>query len=242
MATNQIAVLGQFQACALEAHVLDENCVPADSPNNVIVTTAIASGTLTPEIKEGTEIEAATACGDLSWVARADDKIKYWNLDLEMTLWDYEFLSVLIGGTLIIGDSTVSAWNGKVIGWAAPGFSTPETNGVALNIYSKVAFESGECPTGAVANPPSYIRHIMPKVRGQLQDRPFTEGDAAFVKLSLKCFANPRYWVDVEELSEWNTSTVIPQDSAYVQVFATTLPTMGAIDGGFQDVDITPGS
>lgn len=242
MATNQIAVLGQYQACALRAIKLDASCVPQTGPNNVVVTTAIARANLTPEIKTGTEVEAPTACGDLAWVARTSDKIKYWNLELELCLWDYEFLSLVVGGSLMTGDSTVAAWNTKTIGWAAPGFNSSATNGVALEIFSKVAYESGDCPTGAVANPPAYVRHIFPKVTAQLSDRPFTEEDAAFVKLTGKVVSNPKLWIDIEEFGTWPTSTVPPSDSAYVQLWASALPSLGSINGGFQDVTITPGS
>lgn len=242
MATNQIAVLGQYQACALRAIKLDADCTPATGPNNVMVTTAIARATLTPEIKTGAEVEAPTACGDFAWIARTGAKIKFWNLELEMCLWDYEFLTMIVGGSTMTGNSDVAAWNTKTIGWAAPGFNTAGANGVSLEIFSKVAYESGDCPSNSVANPPAYVRHILPKVTAQLSDRPFTEEDAAFVKLTGKVVSNPRLWVDLPEFGEWPTSTSPPSDSAYVQLWANTLPTLGSINGGFTDVTITPGS
>ena len=49
MATNQIAVLGQYQACALRRLKLDASWRPLGTgPNNVVVTTAIGRANLTP--------------------------------------------------------------------------------------------------------------------------------------------------------------------------------------------------
>jgi hypothetical protein len=243
MASQQFAVLGQYQACAIRAIKLQADCTPADTPNNVVVAASIASGSLSPELKEAVEVNAETACGVLAWYARTTEKIKAWNLDLSMAFWDYELLSLIVGGRILYGDNTVVAWSSDVVGWASPGFNSLDTPGVGLEIYSKVAFESGECPTADITSPPAYVRHIFPKLTGQLSDRPFEADQAAFAAMTCRAVANPKLWLDIEEFGpEWPTSTTIPNDSAYVQIFATQLPTFAGIDGGFQNIDITPGS
>ena len=248
--TNQIVLAGQAQACALRATKLAADCSVVDTPGNVFVGGAIATGNLTPEIKEGAEISADNACGGIDWLIKNQDRIKWWNLDLEITVWDYELLQAMVGGSLIIG-KTGDAAEGKVIGWHAPAYQDGESPGVALEIWVRAALGSGYCPPASVTGAPGYIRHIFGKAVFQLQDRPFAVDGPAYMKATGRCFANPKFNdflsnTTVAQYGAWRGDSDIPAQNAYTQVFAASLPTFGntATLGdqglGALDVDITP--
>ena len=88
MATNQLMCLGQYQACALRAVRLDTDCTPLQGVNNGVVTSALITGTASPQIEEGKRFEPMNACGDICWTATADDRVKRYNVDLELCLWE----------------------------------------------------------------------------------------------------------------------------------------------------------
>lgn len=242
--TNQIALIGQYQACAFVAWKLLADCTVSDTPGNKVVGTAIATATLTPEIQDGIEISAENACGGLDWQVKQQDRIKWWNLDLELTTWDYELLVLMVGGALVIGKTGDVAAT-KVIGWSAPGYNDGAPNGVGLEIYSQVAFSgTGFCPPASVVGAPAYIRHILGKCVFQLADRPFTSSDGAYMKMTGRCFANDAFNTFISGALSgitWRGATAIPAGSAYTQVFAAALPaSANTIGGGVEDVDLTP--
>lgn len=248
--TNQIVLAGQAQACALRATKLNADCSPKDTPGNVFVGGGIAEGNLTPEIKEGVEISADNACGGIDWLLKNQDRIKWWNLDLSITVWDFELLAAMVGGSLVVGKSGDDA-EGKVIGWHAPAYEDGESPGVGLELWVKAAMGSGYCPPTVADGAPSYIRHIFGKVVAQLADRPFTADGAAYMKMTARCFANPAFNdflsnTAVAQYGAWRGDDPIPANAAYTKVFADALPTfgntatLGGIGLGALDVDLTP--
>lgn len=242
--TDQIALIGQYQACAFRAWRLLADCTVEPTTANCVVGTGVATASLTPEIKEGIEIEAETACGALDWNVKQQDRIKWWNLEIEFTTWDYELLEMVVGGSLVIG-KVGDPLAGQVIGWSAPSYADGQSNGVGLEIFSQVAFGGsgqGFCPPATVSGAPTYVRHIFGKCVFQLSDRPFTSTDGAYMKLTGRCFANSQFNDFISNNTEitpaWRGASDIPAGSAYTQVFANALPTSpNVFAGGVFDFD-----
>lgn len=163
MATNLVATPGQLQACILRVSRLDASCVPQSGSNNQVVTAGLASVQATPDTEESTKFEQKNGCGSIAWQAEEGcDKIKRYTLTMELATFDYELLELLTGGTLILADNSnaPSGWRNKVIGFASPGNDTTCPDGVALEIFTKAAYNSGTCSALASGTPPVRASHL----------------------------------------------------------------------------------
>lgn len=236
MPTTQIECLGQFQGCAYRIFELNESCDIEDpSAARAYVGTAMARASMAVELKEGAEVEATTACGAVAYSVKDIDRIKGWNIELELVMWDYEILQAAIGGTLITGGTgiTPSSWRGKTIGWAAPGADITEQHSVSIEIWSRTATDVGACSAAGV-DTPRFIRHIYPRATLQLQDRVFEDGQPAYMRFNGFVQANPKIFGHLSSLTAahddegWigTTTTTELASSTYAQMFSNTLPSL----------------
>lgn len=252
MATTQINAVGQYQACAYRVWELGDDCAikkagGATGAANAIVGTGIVRANMSVELKEGAEVEATTACGALAWYAKDIDRIKRWNMELEVATWDYELLGITVGGTLITAETTggigdnPAAWDGKTIGWAAPGPTATTQKAVALEIWARSAYSTGAC--SSIADAPNYVRHVFPRCQLQLSDRAFEEATPGYMKFTGRCDANPKLVEDLANAGVDDTPWSGPANpeaisgltnSTYFQMFDNNLPTADpAFDGGY---------
>jgi len=223
MATNLVATPGQLQACILRAVRLSAACVPLSGSTDIVTTSALVSLQATPDVDEASKFEVKNACGNLAWTQESGcDKIKRFNLTLELATYDYELLSLLTGAQLITAKSGVSpsGWASKTIGIAMPGLDTACNNGVAIEVFTKTAYSTGACTE---SNGPAYVRHIFPRAFLTPGERSF-ENDVATVKLSGYSTANPAW--NTGSTADWDGSTSLDDSTAYAQIFTNTLPTV----------------
>lgn len=251
MTTTQITAVGQAQVCAYRVWPLDADCSihKVSDVASAIVGTGVVTANMTANLKAGTEIDAETGCGSLAWYLRDIDRIKNWTLALELAVWDYEMLAATIGGQLITGTgATETTWNGKTVGWAAPGPTSNTQPAVAIELWSRAAFKTGACSSSAVAAP-TYIRHIFPRCTLQLSDRVFDQGTAAYMKFTGVAEANPKLLTDLKNNTvmtdtPWiGPTTVTPfEDATYIQMFGQGLPVsdnVATFDGGYTVYDFS---
>lgn len=238
MSTNLVAAPGQLQACILRVARLGADCVPMSGANDIIVTAGLASVQATPDTEEATKFEGKNACGAVAWQAEGGcDRVKRFNLTVELQVFDYEFLELTTGGTLILGaaDLEQTAWRNKVIGFAYPGNETACPNGVSLEIFTKAAYNTGEC-TSLGAATPRFVRHIFPRSFFTPSDRNF-EDDGATNRLTGYSTPNPAW--SRGSTPDWLGAANLPTDTPHAEVFAEDLPTVsnagvvGAMGGGY---------
>lgn len=219
MASTGICI-GQRQACAVRATRLDSDCTPAGGEDNAVVTTALVTLSLDPEIEEGTVYEPKNACDSILWTAQEPDKIKRFTGDGEMGVWDYELIELMTDCAVILGDGS-SPWSGDVIGIEYPGPDTASGDGVALEIWTKANAVGSSGPCGPAGTHPPYIRHVLPRVLVRPGSRTF-ENDAAMFSFSIKAEANPQWgegpWGD------WQGAIGISATSPYAQFYDDALP------------------
>jgi hypothetical protein len=247
--TTQLECLGQYQGCGFRIWELGANCdIPDPSAAIAYNGQALARANMTVELKEGQEVEATTACGSVAFAVKDNDRIKGWNVELELILWDYEILEAVVGGTLITGGSSISpsSWRDKTIGWAAPGPDSTDQPAVAVELWSRTASDTGAC--GAVgADTPLFIRHIWPRAQLQLQDRSFEDGQAAYMKFSGFVGANPKLFPRLASLGEshdgegWLGQETVTNlaSSTYVQMYSNSVPTQPSEACSYTEYDLT---
>lgn len=240
MATNLVATPGQLQACILRVSRLSAACVPQSGSNNIITTAGLVSVQATPDTEESTKFERKNGCGAIAWQAESGcDKIKRYNLTVELATFDFELLEILTGGTLITANNTTAptGWRNKVIGFASPGNDTACPDGVSLEIFTKATYNSGSCTTLGEGTP-QYVRHIFPRAFLTPGDRNF-EDDVATATLTGYSTPNPAW--STGSTGDWIATGVFPGDSPYTQLFAPALPTVsnagayGAMGGGYAE-------
>lgn len=156
--------LGQLQACVVRAARLDADCTPTGGANSGIVTAGLVTLTADPEIKEGTVFEPETACGAIAYTYETEDVIKRYNLSGEFIFFDYEFMELAFGSTLILGKSG-GPFAGKVIGAADRLYSAAPRNGVYLEVITTaVAQGAGSC-VASDGGAPVAVGHIFGKAK-----------------------------------------------------------------------------
>lgn len=181
--------VGQHSVCIIRAAVLADNCRPEGGADSGIITTGIITATASPELLEGQTFEQVDGCGDIAWTYETPAKIRKFNLTGELTFFDHEAMSILFGGSIIVGGST-SDFIGDSIGWAAPNYTEAAPPAVYVEFITKVTGAGvGECSVGGQAIPAA-VGHIFGKARFVPGDRTFA-AEAATLAFTATNVANP---------------------------------------------------
>lgn len=166
--------IGQYDACVFRAAKLDTDCSILGGNSSGVVTAGLITMTATPEVEQGVVYEPKNGCGRIMFSVRKQNRVKSWNLEGEFVFWDFELAETLFGGDLILGDAG-GDFSGEVIGWAPPGPSAPESNGVYLEVITNSAAEgAGDCVTSGSGRPTNF-GHIFAKAKLTLGAHTFTE-------------------------------------------------------------------
>lgn len=221
-ASAAVGCLGQYEACALRVARLDATCAPLNSLGDIVVTAALMTMTATPDVTQGKRFEPETACGAIAWTAEAQDRVKRYNITAELAVWDYEFLEILTGAPLIIGDAG-STWPSKVVGIESPGPNSPDFNGASLEIFAKTSGAGGPC--GPVSSNPPYVQHIFPRCKFTIADITF-QNDVIVCKIT-GWSTNNSQWKYGPVTIDWNGDAPLGENAPYAQLYAETLPTVG---------------
>jgi hypothetical protein len=228
--------VANYDVCLLRAGRLASTCGPLYQQNAGLVTDSIVSMTATPEIEEGTPVEQKNGCGDLVFSVNKPDILKSWTLAGVLAFADVEAMELLFGGSLILG-ATGGPFSTKAIGYAAPGKSAAQSNGVALEVVTKAGSGAGgACQvSGAGSDYPAFTGHIFPKALLTLGERNFQEGIIT-VAFTGKAEGNPNYGEG--PFGDWSDTADgdFPEDSGYVQIGYDELPTTGlTVKCGYQN-------
>ncbi len=158
--TENIGITG---VCILRAALLDSDCSPTQGNGSGFITAGIVDLTATPDVEEGTVIAPVTGCGTTAYRKTRPDRLNGYNVSGNLIFFDDEGSHILFGGTKILGASG-GDFAGEVIGWAAPNYDNPQTNGVYLEVISeRVAEGAGACISSAGGRP-THVGHIFGKV------------------------------------------------------------------------------
>lgn len=209
-----------FGATFLRAQKLGSDCAPVTGAGARILTTAIVNFTATPVIKEGTTYEWNTGGGDQMAEVRRADKIRRYDLQGTIATIDREFLYLLFGGQLLVAD-TGHTFEGDTIGWAAPSLTSPDNNGVYLEVFSDVAYEgAGDCAGAQVGL--AVTGHIMPRALLTPGEWSLSDG-AILVPFTGQAFVNQT--ANLDPWGDWPAVGTVPNNSAYMQIDYAALPT-----------------
>lgn len=183
--------VGQHSVCLIRVAQLLANCKPKGGTDSGFVTAGIVTATASPVLTDGTTYEPLNGCGDIAWTYEVPQKIKAYTVSGELTFFDHELMSMLFGGSLIVGHSTLSKFPTDNIGWAAPNYTAAAPNPVYLEFITKTAMAgTGECsPTAGIM--PYAVGHIFGKGRYVPGDRTFA-AEAATMSFTGTSVANPQ--------------------------------------------------
>lgn len=152
---------GQVQACATRVSRLEPNGVPDPGANNLYVSDALVLVTFTPEIVAGEEIEQKNGCGAVCVNFKDDDRIKRWNVVLQLCTPDPFLHELLVGGTVLE--------DGEARGYAFPALNTVgNPNGISLEFWSKRVTSDGSLDPDK-----PYAWWVAPRVKLQPGERSF---------------------------------------------------------------------
>ena len=190
--------IAQAKVCYLRVGRLSSLCAPMTGANNGAVSVGLVTLTRSSEIEEGQEYQFKNGCGTIVAQKNDADRRKWYNLTGEIFTFDYEFMELLFGGSLLIADSGED-YAGKVIGYARPLTSAAPPNGVSFEMWSEVVMGTGGgCSVDAAA--PTYVRHVFPRVVAVEGDMTF-ENDGRRFTFNAKAYENPAFgnghWNDI---------------------------------------------
>ena len=156
--------LAQVQACRMRVSRLEPNGVPDPGANNLYVSTALITATLTPVYADGDEVEQKNACGDVCVNFKGSDSFKRIDFSLQLCTPDPELTELLAGGSVLT--------SGAAVGWAFPATgSDPTPNGVSIELWAKRITSDGSL---AGTNP--YAWWVLPRVHLRVDAATFENG------------------------------------------------------------------
>lgn len=123
---NTAECLGAIHLCKVRITRLDQLGNAIAGPNNVYVSANPLMITVTPQIDAGQDKPLVGGCDCIVLMYRGYDKLKYFNLELDLGVFEPALLEMLIGAPAIL-DSL-----GNIIGWNWPNnldcAATPQPN------------------------------------------------------------------------------------------------------------------
>jgi hypothetical protein len=158
------------RSCAARVTKVDGCGVPvaAATADAFAVTKGYISINYAMNISEGEEIEVKNACGELCISDKADDSLKWIDVEAAFCQVDPGFISIMSGYT-VVEDADANAVGFRVK-------RNPSTTGYALETWTTIP--SALCEPGATAQ---YGYFLLPWVRGgQIQDLVLENGAATF--------------------------------------------------------------
>lgn len=139
------------QACAGRVAVLEQDGVPLPGPSNLYVTDALMKLVATAVLTKGVDIEVLNACGAPSVLYKDRDRLKRYDLALDMITLSPEFENMLTGGQLFTS-------GGFTVGGSVPAVGTIEAPfGVSVELWSKHIVNGDIDPVWP------YIQWILPR-------------------------------------------------------------------------------
>lgn len=106
--------LAAIRFCRMRATRLNSDGTPHNSPNNVYVTDKPVSLSVSPVIEEGEDRTRVGGCDCIVASYRGKDKLKWFDFELELAVWEPALIELLTGATAIVdggGDAIGFDWS-----------------------------------------------------------------------------------------------------------------------------------
>jgi hypothetical protein len=206
----------QVQACALRVARLGPDGVPAPGANNLYVSDALTTMSVTPVYTDGNEIELKNGCGQVKLSYRAPDSFK--RLDVSLTLDTPDpYLQEFLSGGDVLSD-------GARRGFAAPPIGEITGNGVSIELWSK------RIDDGALDADDPYAWHVYPRITN-LRLGDWTHEDGPLVPVySGQAYQNPNWYdgplndwpAESDRVYQWLPTDSIPEAQCGYQTLAAS--------------------
>lgn len=144
--------------CSLRVARLEADGTPDIGANNLYVSDALLTLTVTPNVEEGDEFVVKSACGELCVNVKDCDKLKRLDMTMGLCYPDPELLELLVGDSVVLT-------SGAAVGYAYPrlGGVGGCPNGVSVEVWAKRYDASGNpesvFPYEHYAYPRVYLQH-----------------------------------------------------------------------------------
>lgn len=175
--------------CSLRVARLTSTGAPEVGANNLYVSDALVTLTITPNISEGDEFEVKNGCGEVCVNVKDCDRLKRLDLTMGLCYPDPELLELLVGGSNVLT-------SGDAVGYAFPQLGSGACpDGVSVEFWSKRYDVAG-----AADSTFPYEHYVMPRTFWQHSARTFENGP---VSVELVGFATENdNWFDGPE-NDW---------------------------------------
>lgn len=197
---------GSVQACAMRIAKLELDGVPLPGAGNLYVTDTFGKLDATPVVTKGIDIEVMNACGGLPVTYKDRDRLKRYDLVLELEWLDPELEFLLIGGELF----TASAFS---VGGAVPAVGVVDNiGGVSMELWSK------HIVNGDIDVIWPYIQWIFPRTYWAPDKMSWSNGHSTR-NFTGYCAQNPNYFNG--PTNDWTFAS----DRLLAWRFTKTIPT-----------------
>lgn len=130
-----------LQVCAMRVSRLDATGVPDPGADNLYVSSALIRLVPTVVMRPGEDMELVSGCGEVCVSYKDRDKLKRFDMTMELCTPDPSLTEMLVGG------ETISDGNGDIIGWAAPHVGVDANPyGVAIEAWTKAITNGAQDP------------------------------------------------------------------------------------------------
>lgn len=127
--------LPQVHACLIRVGLLDTDGSPLAGADNLYTSNALTKLTLTPEYRDGTEIEEPNGCDEVCVAYKPAGSLKWATAEIELCTPDPYLEAFLGGGTTIAGMDPDDPSGG-----AAPAIGPVARRPIAIEVWAKRIF------------------------------------------------------------------------------------------------------
>lgn len=153
---------GAIGFCAYRITQLNSNGTAWNGTGHGIANNQVIDGTIEPEYDEGTEATQKNGCGALCQTYKDCDKLKAFNLAINLCALDAHMMRFLMGGYTFL--DTTGAGVGDAIGYEFPGLTDPCGAGVCVEFWQRAWDGSAQAAPPFAGGSVVYIHWVFPKV------------------------------------------------------------------------------
>ena len=165
---------GSLQVCAYRVTQLNSNGTAWAGAGHGLANNALIDATISPVYSDGADLEQKNGCGSICQSYKDCDRLKAFNVTLNLCALDGQLMNFMMGGTLI--RDTGGAGSGDVIGYEYPSPTDNCTAGVALELWSKAWDGSAQAAPAFAGGSVVYFHWVFPKTTWRQGDITLEDG------------------------------------------------------------------
>lgn len=169
---------GTLQVCAYRVTQLNSNGTAWAGAGHGLANNALIDATISPVYSDGSDIEQKNGCGQICQTYKDCDKLKAFNVTLNLCVLDAQLQQFLMGGYLF--RDTAGAGSGDVIGYEYPALTDACNAGVALELWSKAWDGSAQATPPFASGAVVYQHWVFPKTTWRQGDTTLEDGFSVF--------------------------------------------------------------